>query len=178
MRFSHIAFSLAAGLFAAAPAHALTVINDLTAPPGPYNLANPIGTVAGILVTNTDTYDFPFVTTGGPFDVLLQMQASRATPPDAQLLRFSLYRGLPGGGVFVANSGGFSLGPAIDLILGPDRYYLEIGPTDIVRNNALVSGGLHVTAVPEPAGWALMIGGVSLLGLVLRRRRMTGLRTA
>lgn len=176
MRVTHIAFSLAAGLLAAAPAHALTIINDLTAPPGPYNLANPNGTIAAIIVSNTDTYDFPFVTTGR-FDVLLQMQASRATAPDPQLLHFSLFQGLPGAGVFVADSGGYSLGPAIDLVLDPAAYYLELLPSDIIRNRALVSGALHISAVPEPASWALTIGGISLLGMVLRRRR-GALRTA
>jgi hypothetical protein len=37
-------------------------------------------------------------------------------------------------------------------------------------------GTLSITAVPEPAAWAMMIGGLGLIGLVLRRRN--GLESA
>jgi hypothetical protein len=170
MRLSNIAWSVAVALAVTAPAHAVTIVKSFTAPPGPYNLGNPTGTLAAIQVSKVNTYDFTFTTTG-KFDVLLQAQASKVAAFDPQLLAFTLYRGTPGSGVFVANSGPLQLGPAIDLILNAGAYYLELKPTDIVRNEELVSGALTVSAVPEPASWAMMIGGLGLLGLAARRRR-------
>ncbi len=177
MRLSNLAFCLSAGLLAAAPAHALTIINSLTAPPGPYNLANPVGTVPAVVVDNTDTYDFPFATIGGTYNVLLQMQASMKGNPAPRLLSFSLYSGLPGSGAFVTSSGAPSLGPAFNTTLDAGHYYLELKPWDILTSPELVSGALTLVAqgttrgVPEPTTWALTIGGMSLLGLALRRRR-------
>jgi len=169
MRLSSLAFSLALGLLAAAPAQALTVVNAFTAPPGPYNLGNPTGTLAGIRVFSPITYDFTF-TTSGTFDVLTQMQASKVGPPRPQPLAFSLYQGAPGSGVLLTSSG-TGLAPAINQILNAGAYYLQLNPADIATDGELVSGALTVVAVPEPASWALMIGGFGMLGLAARRRR-------
>ncbi len=169
--FSKFAVALAAsvgGLALAASAHS-AVIAGFTAPSGPYNLGNPTGTIAAVRVTKPNTYDFTFTTTGR-FDVLLQMQASMFKPVQPQPLAFTLFQGVPGSGVALANSGtGF--GPAIDMILDAGNYYLELLPADIAKNEELVSGALTITAVPEPATWALLMTGIGLLGLAARRRR-------
>ncbi len=170
MRLLNTALSAAIALAVAGSAHAALIVTSFTAPPGPYNLGTPNGTVAAIKVNKTNTYDFTFTTTG-KFDVLMQMQASKVAVFDPQLLAFTLYKGPPGSGVFVANSGPLQLGPAFNLILNAGSYYLELTPADIVRNEELVSGALTLSAVPEPASWALMIGGFGLLGLAARRRR-------
>ncbi|MFS0736571.1 PEPxxWA-CTERM sorting domain-containing protein [Sphingomonas sp. 1P06PA] len=59
-------------------------------------------------------------------------------------------------------------------------YYYEgdpadeiIGGPDTILNFRFASGGfLPAAAVPEPASWALMIGGFGLIGGTLRTRRM------
>lgn len=158
----------------AASAQAALITTAFTAPPGPYNLGNPTGTLAANHVTQPNTYDYTFTITG-KFDVLMQMQASMFRPVQPQLLAFTLFKGLPGSGVAVANSGAPMFGPAIDLVLGPGSYYLELLPGDIAQNNELVSGALTITAAPEPATWGLMITGVGLLGLAARRRRQLAL---
>ena len=69
---------------------------------------------------------------------------------------------------------------------GDMRYVLETlsfttaGPTTLqftsvdAANSAFgpVIGGVSISAVPEPATWALMIGGFGLAGVALRRRRL------
>jgi hypothetical protein len=160
----------ASAMLAAAPASALTIVKAFTAPAGPYSLANPNGTIAAIKITKPNTYNFTF-TTSGRFDVLMQMQASMFRPAQPQLLAFSLYRGVPGSGVLVTTSGPPITGPAIEMILNAGKYYLQVAPANIAKNNELLTGGLTITGVPEPATWAMMITGFGLLGLAARRRR-------
>ena len=157
-------------LLAAAPAHAVVFTKPFTAPAGPYNFSRPNGTIAAIKITKPNTYNFTFTTTG-TFDVLVQMQASMFRPVQPQPLVFSLFKGVPGSGVFVVSSGAAVTGPAIDQILTAGNYYVQILPANIAKNNELLTGGLTVTAVPEPASWGLMITGFGLLGLAARRRR-------
>jgi hypothetical protein len=157
------------GLLAAASSAQAAIITAFTAPAGPYNLGNPLGSIAAVQVTKPNTYDFTFTTTG-KFDVLVQMQASMFRPVQPQPLAFTLFKGVPGSGVAVASTPTLT-GPAIDMVLAAGSYYLELLPADIAKNNELVSGALRVTAVPEPASWALMISGFGLLGLAARRRR-------
>ena len=171
-RFSRLAAAVvvsAGVLSVGASAHAALIVNAFTAPAGPYNLGNPTGTIAAIKVLKTNTYDFTFTTTN-KFDVLLQMQASMFKPVQPQLLAFSLYQGTPGSGTLITTTP-TGLGPAIDLVLAGGSYYLELLPKDIAKNEELVSGALTISAVPEPASWAMMITGLGLLGLAARRRR-------
>jgi hypothetical protein len=57
-----------------------------------------------------------------------------------------------------------------------DIYRLVV--TDLDGNRLNNQGGvsIRITAVPEPASWALMIGGFGLAGAALRRQRRDGLR--
>ena len=166
----HMSKFVAAGAVAAAtilfsaPASAATIVKPVAS--GVFNLANPIGTVLGIKVSNPNTYDFTF-TLGGTFDVIMQLQASMFGGV-AQNIDFSLYSGAPGSGTLLASSA-FTKGPAIEKILGAGSYYLQIGT--ITVNRELVSGSLTVSAIPEPATWALMISGFGLAGAAIRRRR-------
>src|SRR4051812_38564428 len=100
MRNSILLFASAAAalLLASAPAHALVVV-PITGPPV-FDLDHPDGTIAAFIASKTETYNFTF-TTSATFDVLMQMQGSLVHP---QLLAFSLFSGLPGSGVFVADS--------------------------------------------------------------------------
>jgi len=156
-----------ASLVAAAPANAATVVSSFTAPPGPYNLGNPHGTIAPATVHLPNTYDWTFSTTG-VFNVLVQLHASYIPQP----LAFTLFSGLPGSGSLVASSGALQMDPAIARVLNAGNYYVEVTPADLVRREELITGFLDVTAaVPEPAEWALIMVGAGLIGLAARRRR-------
>ena len=76
--------------------------------------------------------------------------------------------------------------PFNDLVLsvrpttaGSVSFYIfdaAIFPTDVTNDNVglvLDNLSLDITAVPEPATWAMMIGGFGLAGGALRRRRTT-----
>jgi hypothetical protein len=170
-KFMATAAVVAGAMLASAPANALVITKPFTAPPGPYNLANPNGTIAALRVFKANTYNFTFTTTG-KFDVLVQMQASAFKPSVPQLLAFSLFKGVPGSGVFVTNSGAPITGPAIDTILQAGQYYVQIDSSTLInKGDEFVTGGLTLSAVPEPATWAMMITGFGLLGLAARRRR-------
>ena len=47
-----------------------------------------------------------------------------------------------------------------------------------IHLGAYSGGNLEVSAVPEPASWAMMIGGFSLVGGAMRRRRVVAARVA
>ncbi|HEY2051000.1 MAG TPA: PEPxxWA-CTERM sorting domain-containing protein [Caulobacteraceae bacterium] len=59
------------------------------------------------------------------------------------------------------------------LDLAPGNYFIQIKPSYITANNEVDSGTV-ITAVPEPAGWALMIVGVAAIGGALRARPASG----
>lgn len=55
---------------------------------------------------------------------------------------------------------------------------LTFADTSGVSNQGIFLDAVSVTAVPEPAAWALMIGGFGLVGGAMRRRRIGDLATA
>lgn len=98
-----------------------------------------------------------------------------ATSPDnvQMLLRnpgFYFVSGAPLGGAFPASS----IGQAFAYTLAPDEILdsgtlIQIGTEKIfARNLTWASTGM----VPEPASWAMMVGGFGLAGMSLRRRHI------
>jgi hypothetical protein len=52
-----------------------------------------------------------------------------------------------------------------------DIAYFRISGADTYGVNQIVLDGVIGGAVPEPATWAMMIGGLALVGASMRRRR-------
>jgi hypothetical protein len=160
----------AAGLaLAAAPAHAVTFAIST----GPFSLpGNASGVIpSNVIVSGSNTYDFTFTTVGGTYKTLMQMQSSRLSTGQPVPLSFTLFKGPVGGGVFVANSGGTPTAATL-ISLTSGSYYMELVESHAPKE--LVTGGITLlSAVPEPASWAMMLVGVGGLGAVMRRRRQT-----
>jgi hypothetical protein len=161
--------AFSAGLaLASGPAHALTAIPFST---GPFSLpGDPAGVIpSGTFDTGGATDDFTFTTVGGTYKTLMQMQSSDFTGTP-QFISFDLFKGSPGGGVFVASSGGTPTAPTL-LTLVKGTYYLQVTPPS-AQPKQLVTGGLLLEArAPEPGVWAMMLIGFGALGASLRARR-------
>ena len=69
--------------------------------------------------------------------------------------------------LYVANDNDFVPDTA-----GPNQFYV-FGFTDNDLHGLVRQ---HVAAIPEPASWAMMIGGFGLVGTSLRRRMRTSIR--
>src|SRR5579862_4089416 len=152
---------------AAAPAHAVT----FAVATGPYSLpGNSSGVIpSGSFAQGTNTYDFTFSTVGATYKTLMQMQASKLANAMPQNVSFVLFSGMPGSGTAVASSAGSPTAATLLLTLAPGDYYLEL--STVAAPKELVTGGIKLFAVPEPATWSLMLLGVGALGAQLRRRR-------
>lgn len=172
-------------LVATAPAQAAVINVALSAPPGPYNLGNPLGTIVankplGYAVNrNTpNTYNFTFTINSVIANLHTEMGAfgkpkvnNVCCAVTNEVIQYTLWFGLPGSGSLIGSSSSGTTA-VLDLAnVAAGNYFMQIGPADLARNEEFVIGGIELTAVPEPATWAMMILGVGMLGLAARRRR-------
>jgi hypothetical protein len=173
-KFTAIAGGLAAAaaLSAAAPASAATIVKAFIG--GPFSVANPLGTLPAERLVAGNTYDDTFSVVAGGGSVLTQVQAS-IKGPVSEDIQYSLYSGAPGSGTLIDTSA-LGVGPSLTNTLGTGSYYVQID--FIAKSNELLSGGLAVSAIPEPATWAMMLVGFGALGGMVRASRKQALATA
>lgn len=170
--FKSILAAAAAGVLAvcatqaasAAPiAHDLGLINA----PGISFFANP-APIGG----NGDIYEFDF-STANAWKALFQMQTSNSGPDPIQ---FHLDKWIaPHTYQLVAASGyatGADLPLAGTMLLGPGQYRLMTDQIGLPSGDkGILSGAVGLSAVPEPATWAMLSLGLGLVGFAARRRR-------
>jgi hypothetical protein len=160
--------AVASSIGFASAAHALTVVPFST---GPFSVSgNSAGVIpAGTFLNGTMTEDFSFTITG-PARALAQMQASTVVGGTPQTISFQLFKGAPGSGSWLANSGGTADAATLEKRLLGGSYYAQV--TTFSAPMQLVTGGLKLS-VPEPGAWAMLLIGFAGLGAVARRRRLS-----
>lgn len=154
--------------------------------------------LAALLATSfgtayADDYTAPTVAlNGGPTDWTVSFGTSHVNGPFTDTYTF-VYSGLPGAAVGffanVANSagsinfGGASLnGEALNVVNSgwisgsyfenvPVSGILTLIITGTSANGASYAGTLDVSAVPEPATYGMLLGGLALVGMAARRRK-------
>lgn len=79
-------------------------------------------------------------------------------------------------GLLVANgvqesSGDIDLWSIQGLTLNPGSYYVQVNGYVVSRESGSFTGNLNLTPVPEPETWAMMLGGLSVMAALARRRQ-------
>jgi len=185
MKIKNIALMAALSL-AALSAQALNVVNtialDGSAATGyTAGLSDPSGTDVFHLVSGTFTDRFTFKFTGDSmFDVSLITSAAEDelaaqqivfTSADVNGIALSIKDAKIVFGTVLRSASLLQAGTTSDLVLTVHGYSGLSGSTgaDIA---ASYSGTINVTAVPEPETYALMLGGLAVIGFVARRRKI------
>lgn len=177
----------AALLAAAAPASAATLVNA--------NIATPtsLGTFAAgkYKVTTTGTISLAGTAGDGQFDVdangvpvtpVTYSQYSYFNPAGSTIAdgQSGIAPGLNIGslvGSLVANPGStdfFSLGSSATLVFaGTTTLYGAVNDLSFAYGNNGGAFSVSIAAIPEPAQWAMLIGGFGVVGGAMRSRRRT-----
>ena len=168
-------YVLAAIVLAGAALAPLTYAADVSQPEQAISLMDGTGVFSHLIASgnmgNTFSDRFDFSATAGTLGSVV----SAISPPPVDgiaITGFSLY-----------NSGGLSmsgtklLNGSVDVWtlstshLVPDNYYLLVSGTLLSAAAASYSGSITVTPVPEPEAYAMLLGGLGMLGFLARRRK-------
>lgn len=91
---------------------------------------------------------------------------------------FDLYAAGAGGGAgtkiatgMSLSSGAFDVWTLTDTSLAGGDYWLLVSGTMVDNSGAALGGALTLTPVPEPAEYAMLLGGLGVLGWMSRRRK-------
>jgi hypothetical protein len=157
--------AIAAVVISSCPVSAATIVTAFAN--GPFSRKHPVGVLPDTTLNTGNTYDFTFTlqNPGNLAFTQLSAQSVIGGSSTPQLIKYGLWSGTPGGGIFEGQS---SLGfqPRIAFSPTAGDYYLKV--ITIAADNEVVSGTLSAAA-PEPASWAMMLVGFGALGVVLRR---------
>jgi hypothetical protein len=177
-----LATSAAIGAFAlvamsAGSATAGKIICTSGCGPGGSFIPGSVGTIKSFHATVGDTYDFTFrIGPPGGTQALTQLAAAAFTSGVPDPIRFSLFSGTVSNSTYITTSP-WQVDSTLSLPLATGKYFIELAGSDVAQDKELVSGGLAVGVVPEPAAWSMMIMGLALLGVGLRSRRSTAVAT-
>jgi hypothetical protein len=148
------------------------ICNSACGPNGTF-IPGSVGTIKSFHAHNDNNNVYNFTFTIGPpggTDALTQLAAAAFTAGNPLPIAFSLFSGTPGNPTFITKSP-YQVDSTLSLPLDKGKYFIQLVAADVAQNKELVSGGLAVAAVPEPAAWSMMIMGLALIGAGLRQRR-------
>jgi hypothetical protein len=158
-------------VLAAGSTEAVTVITKAI-PGGPFSADNWFGGLPVLALDKADIYNFTFTLVppiDGDTQTQVQAQIETKLGGSPEPIQFDLYSGTPSGSYTFLQTSPVSTSSFLALDLTPGNYFIQITPAYIAVNGEVDSGSV-VTAVPEPAAWALMIVGLGAIGGALRAR--------
>ena len=130
------------------------------------------GTFSRAVPATDEDSTYLFVTAANPLTVVAELRLNRSAVSGMKQQIDGTYWGIGSGHSFSA----LGTGTTFQLTSQPNNYPYNqtpvLGWTNVIDTNlALLVATPGAAAVPEPASWAMMIGGLGLVGASLRRRK-------
>lgn len=150
---------------------------DISLSPGPIDLVDGAGLASRLIAGNhsgdtfADQYTFSL---SGVSNVLADIYSFSGNAKNGlDITGFSLFNAA---GTLVSAGNQLSTGKTdqwvLDLgTLAADNYYLQVSGTVNSQSAGSYTTNLAVSAVPEPATYGMLLGGLGLLGVAARRRK-------
>lgn len=160
---------------------------------GEFNLGNTPATegLGGLSLSELGTFvhDYTFSTAVSSY-ITTSSVTNSFTVPGQEItgLSITLFSGAPVGSALETATAslvfpGFQAGGLLPYLINPGTYYIEVAGTTVgsaPEDTAHYGGSFSISAVPEPATWAMLILGFMGVGFMAYRRKdkQTGFRFA
>ena len=150
---------------------------DISVPSGPIDLEDGIGLASRLITGNNsgntfaDQYTFSLA---GVSNVLADIYSFSGNAKNGlDITGFSLYNAA---GSLISAGSQLSTGKTDQWVLdlgqlAADNYYLQVSGTVNSQSAGSYTTNLAVSAVPEPATYGMLLGGLAILGVAAARRR-------
>jgi len=170
-------FAASVALACAALLSPVAYAADITNPPAAIEIADGGGFFGRLITgaTGGDTFadQYTFTAVGGSSIVADLFSYSGSPNNGVDITAFDLYSS---GGTLVSTgtaigSDGIEQWQLSTSGLGADTYYVQVTGSVKSAAPAVYSASLAVTAVPEPATYGMLLGGLALVGALSRRRK-------
>ncbi|MGO4378275.1 FxDxF family PEP-CTERM protein [Pseudoduganella sp. RAF19] len=150
---------------------------DISLSPAPIDLTDGVGLASRLITGNNsgntfaDQYTFSL---SGVSNVLADVYSFSGNAKNGlDITGFSLFNAA---GTLVSSGNQLSTGQTDQWVLdlgklAADNYYLQVSGSALSKSAGSYTTNLSVSAVPEPATYGMLLGGLAVLGLATARRR-------